>query len=224
MRQLQGHLAGSARRQHTAEDFRSPPQRVLRARGDTAGGTEWFPTGPFYHRYDVCGSSATGACAEETNSTVCMLYRPYESVRLRWSNPPLDSTRPFWRATENDLGHSSIPRWHASMRAARRQGVLGVVRYGTRPSSRVRARAPSIQHLLRGGYKRGLHAFQGRQRHHGRFGTSEEGKGGEGAGKATSGRSALATLLWGMLYDYDAGVALQSPEQLRKIMEVIVVV
>ena len=39
----------------------------------------------------------------------------------------LDSTRPFRRPTEYDLGHSSIPRWHASMHAARRQGVLEVV-------------------------------------------------------------------------------------------------
>ena len=75
----------------------------------------------------------------------------------------------FWRATEYDLGHSSIPRWHASMRAARRQGVLGVVSCGTGPSSRVRARAPPVQHL-RGGCKRGLHAFQGGRRHHERFG------------------------------------------------------
>ena len=29
VRQLQGHLAGSARRQGSAEDHRSPPQRVL---------------------------------------------------------------------------------------------------------------------------------------------------------------------------------------------------
>ena len=49
-----------------------------------------------------------------------------------------------------------------SMRTARRQGELGVVRRGTRPSSRVRSRAPPAQHLLRGGYNRGLHAFQGR--------------------------------------------------------------
>ena len=49
VRQLQGHLAGSARRQDTAEDHRSPPKRVLRARGDPAGGTEWFLTEPFYH-------------------------------------------------------------------------------------------------------------------------------------------------------------------------------
>ena len=108
-------------------------------------------------------------------------YRPYLSVRLFWSNP-LDSTRPFWRATEYALGHSSIPRWHASMHAARRQGVLGVVRCGTRPSSRVPAPAPPVPHLLRGGYKRGLHAFQGGQRHHGSLGTPEEEKRGGGAG------------------------------------------
>ena len=40
VRQLQGHLAGSARRQDTAKDHRSPPQRILRERGDSAGGTE----------------------------------------------------------------------------------------------------------------------------------------------------------------------------------------
>ena len=38
---------------------------------------------PFYHRYDVCDSSVTGAGAEETISALCMLYRPYQSVRLR---------------------------------------------------------------------------------------------------------------------------------------------
>ena len=38
------------------------------------------------------------------------------------------------------------------MRAARRQGVLEVFCCGTRSSSRVRARAPPVQHLLRGGF------------------------------------------------------------------------
>ena len=38
------------------------------------------------------------------------------------------------------------------------------------------------------------------------------------------GESALATPLWGMLYADDAGVFSQSPEQLRKMMGVIVVV
>ena len=70
------------------------------------------------------------------------------------------------------------------MRAARRRGVLEVVRCETCPSSKVRARAPPVQHLLRGGYKRDLHAFQGGQRHHGRLGTPEEEKGGGGAGES----------------------------------------
>ena len=64
VQQLQGHLAGSARPQDTAEDNRSPPQRVLRARGDPVRGIEWFPTEPSYHRYVVWGSSATGVGAK----------------------------------------------------------------------------------------------------------------------------------------------------------------
>ena len=110
------------------------------------------------------------------------------------------------------------------MRAARRQDVLGVVLSGIEPSPRVRARAPPVQHLLRGGYKRGLHAFQGGQRHHGRFGTSEEEKGGGGQGEATTGETVRATPPWGILYADGAGVVSQSPEQLRKMMGVIVVV
>ena len=46
----------------------------------------------------------------------------------------------------------------------------------------MRAHAPPVQHLLRGGYKHGLHAFQGGQRRHGRFGTPEEEKRGGAAG------------------------------------------
>ena len=72
--------------------------------------------------------------------------------------------------------------------------------------------------------KRDLHAFQGGRRHHGRFGTPEEEKGGGGAGEATAGESVLATVLWGMLYADDAGVVFRSPEQLRKMLELIVVV
>ena len=71
--------------------------------------------------------------------------------------------------------------------------------------------APRVQHFLRGGYKRGLHAFQGGQRRHGRFGTPEKEK------------SALTTPLWGMLYADGARVVSQSPEQLRKMMGAIVV-
>ena len=45
-----------------------------------------------------------------------------------------------------------------------------------------------------------------------------------GRGEATAGESVLATPLWSMLYADDARVVLRSPEQLRKMMEVIVVV
>ena len=45
-----------------------------------------------------------------------------------------------------------------------------------------------------------------------------------GRGEATAGESVLATPLWGMLYADDAGVVSRSPEQLRKMVGVIVVV
>ena len=45
-----------------------------------------------------------------------------------------------------------------------------------------------------------------------------------GRGQANFGESVLATPLWGILYADDAGVVSQSPEQLRKMMGVIVVV
>ena len=83
MRQQEGNLAGSARRQDTAEDYRSPPRRALRTRVDLAGGTEWFPTEPFYHRYDVCGSSVTGAgTGKQIPLHVCFidLTKAYDSV------------------------------------------------------------------------------------------------------------------------------------------------
>ena len=88
----------------------------------------------------------------------------------------------------------------------------------------MRARAPPVQHLLRGGYKRGLHAFQGGQRHHGRLVHLRKNRGVGGRGEATAGKSVLVTPLWGMLYADDAGVVLRSHEQLRKMMGVIVVV
>ena len=56
----------------------------------------------------------------------------------------------------NDPKMSNISYYYTTMagehmRAARRQGVLGVVHCGTGPSSRARAHAPPIEHLLRGG-------------------------------------------------------------------------
>ena len=45
-----------------------------------------------------------------------------------------------------------------------------------------------------------------------------------GRGEATAGEPVLATLLWGILYADYSRVVSQSPEQLRKMMGVIVVV
>ena len=49
-------------------------------------------------------------------------------------------------------------------------------------------------------------------------------RGAGGRGEATVGESVLATPLWSVLYADGAGVVSRSPEQLRKMMEVIVVV
>ena len=49
-------------------------------------------------------------------------------------------------------------------------------------------------------------------------------RGAAGREEATAGESVLATPLWRMLYADDAGVVSQSPEQLGKMMGVIVVV
>ena len=49
-------------------------------------------------------------------------------------------------------------------------------------------------------------------------------RGAGGRGEATARESVLATPLWGMLYADDVRVVSRSPEQLRKMMEVIVVV
>ena len=51
-----------------------------------------------------------------------------------------------------------------------------------------------------------------------------EKRGAGGRGETTAEESVLATPLWGMLYADDAGIVSRSPEQLRKMMGVIVVV
>ena len=49
-------------------------------------------------------------------------------------------------------------------------------------------------------------------------------RGAGGRGEATAGESVLATPIWSMPYADDAGGVSRSPEQLRDMMEVIVVV
>ena len=90
MRQQRGKSLVAHAGKILLKTYRSPPWHVLRARGDAAGGTEWFPTEPFYHRYDVCESSATGAGTEKKNPLyVCFidLTKAHNSVdrTLLWA-------------------------------------------------------------------------------------------------------------------------------------------
>ena len=83
---------------------------------------------------------------------------------------------------------------------------------------------PSCSTFLRGGYERGLHAFQGRQRNHERFAPPEETKGGGRPREVTAAAPVLTTSPWGMFDADDARVVSQSPYQLRKVMGMFVVV
>ena len=56
---------------------------------------------------------------------------------------------------------------------------------------------PPIQYLLRGGYKRGLHAFQGGERHNVHFDASEEEKEGGGAGGSNCRKVSPHDAAWG---------------------------
>lgn len=106
---------------------------------------------------------------EEINSVVRAHQQSHQSVLVRRSNTPVESTRPFRRITEDDFGYSTIPRWHAGMRVVPRRQVLGMVPRGTRSASRGWVRAPHLNHL-RGGDTRSLHTFRGGYRYFGRLG------------------------------------------------------
>ena len=83
VRQLQGHLAGSARWQDTAARLSVAASASTMIAWGSCRRNRVVPDRTFYHRYDVCDSSVAGAGAGKTNSAVCMLYRPHQGVRLR---------------------------------------------------------------------------------------------------------------------------------------------
>ena len=110
------------------------------------------------------------------------------------------------------------------MHAARRQGVLEVVCCGTRSSSKVRARAPLFNIFFAAVINVASTRFKADEGIMDALVHLRKKRGAGGRGEATAGESVLATPLWGMLYADDAGVVSRSPEQLRNMMEVIVVV
>ena len=112
----------------------------------------------------------------ETLIYICffdLIIKAYDSVdrTLLWTAlVPL-----FWRATEYDLDsivNSTMACEHAcgSTTGCARGGSLWNRAFVKAACSR----PLYVQHLLYGGYKRGLRAFQGGQRHHVGFGASGE--------------------------------------------------
>ena len=183
-----------------------------------------FPTEPFYDRDDVSDSSATRVGAEETRFVVCLfikLTKAYDSLTEQSSaqySPVLEGHRMGSR-------DSSIPRWHASIRAARRQCVLGVwfaVKLGLCQGCVL---APLLLNIIFAPFiSEAYTRFNAEKDIMDALVHLRKKKGAGGRGKVTAGEQVLVTPLWGMLYVDDAGVVSQSPEQLRKMMRAVVVV
>ena len=198
---------------------------MLRERGDPAGGIEWCPTESFYHRYDVCGLSATGACAEETNSVVCVCF--------------IDLTKAYDSVDRTIL-------WTVLVRFVVPQNMISVIRQfhdGMRAYVRLDDRVCSGWFAVEQGLRQGCvlvpllfnifftavinvatTCFKADKGIMDALMHLRKKKGTGGWGYATAGESVLATPLWGMLYADDAGVVSQSSEQLRKMIGAIVVV
>ena len=183
---------------------------------------ENFLTEPFYHRYDVCDSSVAGAGTEETEfrcmyalstlpkRTTPLIELSSGQYSLVFGVPQnmISVIRQFhdgMRACVR-LDDRVCSRWFAVEQGLRQACVLALLLFNiffaaviNLASTRFKADEGIMDALVHLRKKRG-------------------------AGGATAGESALATPLWGMLYADNAGVVSRSPEQLRKMMDGIVVV
>ena len=101
--------------------------------------------------------------------------------------------------------------------------MLGVVRCGTEPSSRVRACALLLNIFYSVVINLAYTRFKADKDIMDTLVHLRRKRGAEGWEEAIAGEPVLGTPFWGMLYAEDVGVVSQSPEQLRKIMGVIAV-
>ena len=227
MRQLQGHLAGSARRQYTVEDNRSPPRRLSE----------------YCERVGILREEQSGFRPNRSTTDMMFVTRQLQKLARKKQIPLyvcfFDLTKAYdsvdrtllWtvlaRLSVPQKMISVIRQFHDGMRACVRldgkvcSGWFAVVqdlRQGcvlapflsniffavviNMASTRFKADKGILNALVHLGKKRGTVR----------------------RGEATAGESVLATSLWVMLYADDAGVVSQSPEQLRKIVRVIMVV
>ena len=75
------------------------------------------PPTPFDDGCDVCGPKATRAGKESARTTVPVLHRPAEGIRLSRPHTFLASARPLRNTAADDEGDPPIPRWDENMRA-----------------------------------------------------------------------------------------------------------
>ena len=77
------------------------------------------PPTPFDDGYDVCGPKATRVGKKSARTTVPVLHRPAEGVRLSRPHTCLAGARSLRNTTADDRGDPPIPRWDESMRVKR---------------------------------------------------------------------------------------------------------
>ena len=77
----------------------------------------WVPPTPFDDGYDVRGPKVTRVGKENARTTVPVLHRPAEGIRLSRPHTYLAGARPLRNTAADDGGDPPIPRWDGSMRA-----------------------------------------------------------------------------------------------------------
>ena len=82
-----------------------------------AGRAVWVPPTPFDDEHDVRCTKTTRVGKESARTTVRVLHRSAEGIRLSRPHTSLAGARSLWNTAEDDRGDPPIPRWDKSMRA-----------------------------------------------------------------------------------------------------------
>ena len=76
----------------------------------------WVPPAPFADEYDVRGPKATRVGKESARTTVPVLHRSAEGIRLSRPHTSIVGARSLRNTATDDRGDPPIPRWDESMR------------------------------------------------------------------------------------------------------------
>ena len=77
----------------------------------------WVPPTPSDDGYDVRGPKATRVGKESARTTVIVLHRSAEGIRLSQPHTSLAGARSLRSTAADDTGDPPIPRWDESMHA-----------------------------------------------------------------------------------------------------------